>query len=137
MFSWQADSVLHVRVIEGVPAYVAREAQRFAAKVAHVVRIEHPLMVEVVPAEVLTDGHKGYGFGLFYFDKLSIPSIALAGDLRSIVTECGKSEALGHLRQTFAHELAHYEQWRDGRKVQERGVEVRARNIVRLCDLIR
>jgi hypothetical protein len=32
----------------------------------------------------------------------------------------------------LCHEVAHYEQWRDGRPLTERGVNVRARTLVRL-----
>lgn len=33
--------------------------------------------------------------------------------------------------ETLCHELAHYEQWRDGRKVQNRGAEIRGQWILR------
>lgn len=32
---------------------------------------------------------------------------------------------------TFAHELGHYEQWRDGREITERGIKQRAAALVR------
>lgn len=35
------------------------------------------------------------------------------------------------LLDTIAHELTHYEQWRDGRAINERGVEQRAAALVR------
>jgi predicted SprT family Zn-dependent metalloprotease len=34
------------------------------------------------------------------------------------------------LTEIIAHELAHYEQFRDGRKLQERGIAVRTRTLV-------
>lgn len=123
--------MLHLRIIDGVPRYVAREAERFVSLVQLVVRVEHAVLVDVVPAFVVTDPQGRHAFGLFYFERYNEPSIAVAGDLRPIVAKHGRGEALEMFRDTLAHELAHYEQWRDGRKVQERGVNVRAKSIVR------
>jgi hypothetical protein len=122
--------MLHLRVIDGVPGYVAREAERFAGLVQLVVKVEHGVLVKVIPAQRVVDENGDPQLGLYYLETAQ-PTIALAGDLRKEVVEYGKTNALEMFRDTFAHELAHYEQWRDGRPVQERGVNVRARNIVR------
>jgi len=37
--------------------------------------------------------------------------------------------------ETLAHELAHYEQFRDGRPLQERGVGVRAKSLMKQCGM--
>ena len=129
--------MLHVRIIDGVPAYVGKIALEFAAPAEQVLRVDHAILIDVVPAQKLTDPRGKLAVGIFYFDRHGEPTISLAGDLRKSVERWGQDRALGEFVHTFAHELAHYEQWRDGRIVQERGVEVRARNIVKLCEAIR
>jgi hypothetical protein len=89
--------------------------------------LRHRLRIRVVPAKVVGDGKSGFGFGCFRVVRRA-PEIWLAGERpERTVTDAEWAEML---TTTFAHELAHYEQWRDGRPLQERGVAVRARSIV-------
>lgn len=89
--------------------------------------IQHIVRVLVVPAKSLTAGNQ-YGFGAFVVTR-GKPEIWLAGQKpeKSITDDEHRQMTI----ETFAHELAHYEQWRDGLKLQERGVAVRAKRIVR------
>jgi len=95
------------------------------------IQVPHFLPVHVVPAPAVSDGEGGYGFAAFAWRPT--PRVFLAGDVKEIAagTSMDHQEALEMLEESFIHELVHYEQWRDGRKIQERGVAVRTRNIHR------
>jgi len=87
----------------------------------------HDIEITVVPAPVVTDGD-GFGFAAFYIDD-GRPKMCIAGEK---VDEITRDDWLADmLPSDVAHEWAHYEQWRDGRPVQERGVAVRARTLLR------
>jgi hypothetical protein len=73
----------------------------------HEFDVRHLLTIEVIPTAV---------HGLFVPPSTQ-PYILAVND--------------GGVRDTLAHELVHYEQWRDGRKVNEVGVARRAAAIVR------
>ena len=104
----------------GVPEASERSIRKLASKMAALTEIRHPLPVFVVANERLQDAARP--FGVFWFcDSDSTGRIELAG-----------LGPLAEVLDTFAHELAHYEQWRDGRPVIERGVKVRAKSLLRL-----
>lgn len=109
-----------------------RVARRVLTAVADavpaVVRLDHIVRMFVVPARTVSDGRGGCGFAAFRVIR-SQPEIWIAGQ------RCDRrvSDAV-HARtliESLAHELAHYEQWRDGKVLRERGVNVRARTISR------
>lgn len=89
--------------------------------------IQHLVRVLVVPAKSLSAGNQ-FGFGAFVI-KRGKPEIWLAGQKpeRSVTNQ----EHAEMIVATFAHELAHYEQWRDGLPLQERGVAIRAKRIIK------
>jgi hypothetical protein len=90
-----------------------------------VVDIRHRLNFFTVPAQTVSHG-KGVGFAAFHIVR-RVPEIVIA-DQKPERGMSDNDHAM-FLIEHAAHELAHYEQWRDGRKLQERGVEVRARTI--------
>lgn len=113
-----------------VPFEARYSVRLFCTVAPDFLRIEHPLPVIVVPAPVVATPD-GYGFGVFVGHRGKC-HIWLAGALRDEKQNyLAKSENTKQVLQSLAHELAHYEQWRDGRKLTERGVAVRARGIIR------
>lgn len=113
--------------------------KRFAAWIRRNVVFRHPVRVTVVPHATVM-GHDGApGWAVFL-----IPSADYAaGDVVRIFVGGGKVEvlethygydtgkALETLVQDLAHEIVHYEQWRDGRAVTERGVDRRAESLLK------
>lgn len=60
------------------------------------------------------------------------PYIRVAtGDYPKLRSRMGSYQALAVTLHSLCHELVHYEQWRRGRPVSERGVEVRASRILK------
>jgi hypothetical protein len=90
----------------------------------------HPILVRVVPGMVVTDADGGgFGWGAFRAGGDNRPQIIIPGHKPDELTD---AEWLAEmLPTTIAHEWAHYEQYRDGKPVQERGVVVRARSLAR------
>lgn len=43
---------------------------------------------------------------------------------------CTDLDDFHEIKKSIVHEIVHYEQWRDGKKITERGVAVRVRNIM-------
>lgn len=83
-----------------------------------IVNIKHVIPVHVVPARrIYIESDGTYCFACY---KKSRPLIYLSGRwcLKEIVED-------------LIHALVHYEQYRDGKKIQERGVNVRSRSIIR------
>lgn len=86
-----------------------------------------------------TKGSRKAGFGLYLMASeertLEMPGLKPCKVKRAIViggrpiTIDGRAEGLRAIEHTIAHEFGHYEQDRDGRKLTDRGVEVRARNL--------
>ena len=86
--------------------------------------------IHAVASEAVTDQCGGFGFGcMVLHEQVPIAIYVAAMPPR----EAGKTRAERRefVLHTLAHELAHYEQWRDGNPLQERGVNVRARTIRR------
>lgn len=97
---------------EGIAKDVRRVVVAFVAKLAHVV-VQHSGV---------------NGFALFTCGR-GKPQIYAAG-IPLPRSEMTRAEALLVLKQNIAHEVAHYEQFRDGKKLTERGVESRAMALV-------
>ena len=128
---------LQLIIYSGVPVANAVAAVRAADAIGGVVRIEHRLAVHVLPAAVLAadtaDPAAGCGFGAFTWRSTRRgiePVIYLAGDYRGTPAE-GEDESARMIATTLAHELVHYEQWRDLRQPTERSVERRAKYLLR------
>ena len=105
----------------GVPEASERAIRKLAATLSKLTEIRHPLPVFVVAEDRLQDASRPYG--VFWFCE---------SDRTGRIELAGKGP-LDEVLDTFAHELAHYEQWRDGKPVQERGVSVRAKSLLRLA----
>lgn len=76
------------------------------------------LRIFVLPLEYLIYEHP-HCLGRFQWDLFTC-QIELAG----------KQTDMEAYKDTICHEFAHYEQWRDGLTIGERGVKVRAKNLV-------
>lgn len=74
-----------------------------------VVRLDHKLRVEVVAAESIEIEKDKYAFGAFVVDEEG-PRIVVAG---LCFDKQLTHDFAGAVITTLAHELAHYEQWRD------------------------
>ncbi len=111
----------------------------FARWLRRVISFRHPVRVTVVPHATVMGLDGAPGWAVFL-----IPSSDYAtGDIVRIFLAGGKlavlegrygfrpETALARLAQDLAHEVVHYEQWRDGRAVSERGVNRRAEALVR------
>jgi len=86
--------------------------------------MKHALVVTVVPGNVIQTPSGKRAFGLFRASGNGI-EICIAGTpIRNMTT-------IDDIERTLCHEFAHYEQFRDGRRLQERGVKVRAENLRR------
>lgn len=93
---------------------------------------EHNLEVIVVPAPSLEGRDGQYGFGCFVRpNDLSARGLTIwiAAGLADIVKP--KREGRRAVASTLLHEFVHYEQFRDGRVATERGVQLRANNLLR------
>lgn len=65
------------------------------------------------------------------YDPSVEPYIRIAtGDYPELLVSHGRDDALAMFLNSMAHELVHYRQWIDTGNITERGVVVRARNIV-------
>jgi hypothetical protein len=129
---------LRLRFYPGVRPDVRQVLKAFARWLRREVAFRHPVRVTVVPHATVM-GHDGAaGWAVF----LIPPEDYAAGDVVRIfigggnveVLErhygFGAEEALDGLIHNLAHEVVHYEQWRDGKAVTERGVNRRAAALV-------
>lgn len=103
------------------------------------VKFRHPVLVTVVPHATVM-GHDGApGWAVFLIPgpehgSRDLVRIFLAGGKLRVLEEryrLGRRAALVQLAQDLAHEVVHYEQWRDRRAISERGVNRRADALVR------
>lgn len=114
---------MKVTICKGVSRVVAKIVRKLAWDAHHVTPMRHTIQVYVVPAITVSDDGHRFGFAAFRMAG-GEPEIWIGGEPPK-----GVDDLEAYLRENFAHELAHYEQWRDGRTLQERGVEVRARTL--------
>jgi len=122
---------VRLTVNRGVAKDVGRRLRAFVEALIEVIEIRHRLMVSIVPGVVVCHGKsKTSGFGVF--DSVNI-RIFIAG-IPLPRSEMTRAEWIRNAKHTIAHEFAHYEQFRDGRRLTERGVESRARKLVRMVE---
>jgi len=118
-----------IRVSKGVPANVEKI-------VREVFRRLNDEAVQTIPVFIVNKsridktalgifGYKIYPKSLVrkypFLQDMRYPYISIAGiriNERSVIKTC-------------FHEFAHYEQFRDGKKIQERGVKVRTRSLIK------
>jgi hypothetical protein len=109
----------------GVSREVRKALREFFRNVQGVVRFEHDLPVIVIPSDVVSvERNASYGGFGFYDNK---PQIILGGTV-------SEKNTLAEILDSAAHEIGHYEQFRDGRELTERGVKVRARGILKSAE---
>lgn len=114
---------------EGVGADARAVIDRVVARARAEVAGADQLRFEVVPAPAINiDGKLCFGA---FSPELSL--VLLAGEPpEPDITRAEWLETM--LPEVISHELAHLEQHRDGRRLQERGVAVRARSLARRLD---
>lgn len=120
-----------LKFIGRIPKANRMAMARLARDAATVTPIRHRLFVYVAPAAAVESGETGQvGFGVLCISCLrrdqtvTKPEIWIAGKPPTKRPE-------SFLRHIFAHELAHYEQYRDGKPLTERGVAVRTKTLVK------
>lgn len=110
---------------------IPRDVRKIVRSMVAIVNITFPVLdyisVKVTPSYVVGDEESGYGFAAFQVCDGKI-EIFLAGHPLPDITY---KEWLDCLKESLCHELAHYEQYRDKKPLQERGVRVRARSLLR------
>jgi hypothetical protein len=103
------------------------------------VREDHYLTFTLINTNAIQDpGSEKTCFGAFvWHDDARILQIFVAVNAhflnhseRKADIDAMEGDRLRHVLFVAAHEFAHYEQLRDGKKIQERGVKVRAENLV-------
>lgn len=125
---------LRLRFYPGVPADVRKELKGFARWLRNHIGFSH--------AVIATISHKpavpGPGWASFWAPDNWQPGDALRiyvgggiVDFLQHVHEVPRKKALQAVCENLAHEIVHYEQWRDGRDLTERGVNLRAANLYR------
>jgi hypothetical protein len=112
---------LRLRFIGKMKAGVRDAMRRLIAAASEVTEIRHPLKVSVTPSITVQGPSGGVGFGCFGTCD-GKPEIWMGGRPPT-------KWVAAWLRDVLAHELAHYEQYRDGKPLSERGVAVRTRTL--------
>lgn len=107
-----------------IPRNVRRVVTRLCQELQRATSVPHEVEVIVVPAPAVSRPDGACGFGGF---APADGRIYLAGQRPPDVSSAAWQDLVA---ETLCHELAHYEQWRDGRELTERGVAVRARNLL-------
>lgn len=126
-------------VYAGVPADVAAEAGRLAAVFPLVSEVRHRLRVGIVPAAfVQMHGKTALGMCLTPPDDPAecrrTVHVVVGGFAGHELQHDDGSRWPGHLvafADVLCHELAHYEQWRDGRALSEAGAQRRSKSLLR------
>lgn len=122
-----------VKVHPGVKKWIADEVRNMVEHLMRVSPLYHKMIIELCPAPAITC-ENGIGFGAFLF--------VLQGRYCRIAIACdwlpwrkdgigNRKDALHFLMNSVAHEWGHYEQFRDGGTVQERGVNRRVKRLTK------
>lgn len=122
---------MHVVFRGSIPEATKRTVSRIVRDLSNGTEIRHRIKV------VAVEGHKlRFRDGKIAFAVFHCPESGESGPL-TIYLACLRQPGMtkrnwyGYLAGLVAHELAHYEQFRDGLKMQERGVAARAKRILR------
>ena len=129
---------IRLRIDAGVAADVAAEVRRMVAGFRRLSRTDHRVSVRVVPAPCILSPAEVMCFGLFEGPpckphrwpatravRVCVSGVALDG------FGLTRRQRVARIGRTVLHELVHYEQWRDGRPMTERGAELRAAHLRR------
>jgi hypothetical protein len=125
-----------LRVWKGVPADVAEAMRAAVARLPAVSPVRHRLTVKVIPQLSITDEsfrRHAHACGVFIWGRGG-PVIGMAAGavlVWEMAYSWSRRYAVRRLVFNLCHEFAHYESWRDGKPVTERGVTVRARTLLR------
>lgn len=104
-----------------------------AEKILEITEIRHEIKLCLIKAPYVTMDAKTLDYSQAQFIQYwGYCGINLAIDLDSFrnLEQMSEQQALDYLVESFVHEICHYEQFRDGKRLTERGVEVRSRNIL-------
>lgn len=121
-------------VKRGVPRWIELECWRTFTALLDISPPTKPVEVFIVPAPAVTiHGRTGFGATRVQKNGRGRARIYIAGDYTEVMRDhkIPKPQARKDIGETLAHEWAHYEQWRDGRPIIERGVRMRAANLYR------
>jgi hypothetical protein len=129
-----------VRGLRGCPRDALSAIRRAARLIAAVSPARHDLRVTVAPHEGIERSDTGAVVtGVFCWSESGrAVVIRIAAGAARLMADNGvpRAEAVRWLVQVFAHEYCHYEDFRDGRPVRERGVNVRSFGLMRRAGLV-
>lgn len=108
------------RALPGVPRKKIAALTRAMRSIGDVSKVKHKITVSLINAAVVID-----------FEGKSCVGLFIPTDQPQIIAVTVPGESPAEAVHTFLHEFAHYEQFRDGRPLTERGVNVRANNLMR------
>jgi hypothetical protein len=119
-----------------VPKWTQKLLGTCAEWLATKYEVHHTITVNV-PASgyILLEGDEKQSYGLFGYlnEEPHIPMIWIAGYWYYWKGKLADTrlEAQAHLLDTLIHEFIHYEQWRDGRSLNHRGLNRRVDSLAR------
>ena len=109
-----------------IPAATKKAVCRIAGDLSKATEIRHRITVICVEAHKIQWPGSGFAAALFKCPEPLQIYVACVGPPGMSLHDWH-----GAIAGLVAHELAHYEQFRDGLKMQERGVAARAKRILR------
>jgi len=125
-------------VADWLPSRLPIIAAKFALRhrIAVVLSPSPSVRANVIYRDSIEESQSAFGFYSHFPSRRAVWApprcsglIVVAANLRPLAHQiCERREIVA---ETICHELVHYEQWRDGRKPTERGVEQRAKALVR------
>lgn len=123
----------NLHFIPPIPKIVRTTTRQYLEALDDISPITQELDIYVVPLHFVDDSKRHCSLGLFYW-WLTPPQIHITGAYPKWLSGEQRAEWLHDYKDTLCHEYAHYEQWRDGRKVCEDGVNRRAKRLVSLVE---
>lgn len=120
--------VVTVRADAGVCPILARHVRNLCRWASEVLPVVHDVNFHIKEVPYLSYSNGKLTLGLFSCSEDGLATINLTGLTFHIQKEWEMTgnEARLELLYIAAHELVHYEQWRDGRPLKEQGVYNRA-----------
>lgn len=120
----------HVYQYDGVPTWKRDAIGQFADWLCDQSPVRHTIEVYMVNRTCLPtdDGRRCWAF----FNGTGRRPTIVISCRRPVIKGrvLDRNKGISHMLWNFAHEFVHYEQWRDGRSMNERGVNQRARALV-------
>jgi hypothetical protein len=113
-----------------VSPYIIAAVRKACDKLPEVTPLKHNVRVLLHKSQIVMDpSDRTYSFGLFDSQYCRIDVAAgIAPTLRKLGDT--KEQATAAVVHTLVHEFVHYEQYRDGRELTERGVNLRAKKLM-------